>query len=148
MKNIENGKIGENGVRITRTQIIGSLAITLALAMVVSIVTGCGKNARLADHDVKDVKVADVPTAYGKTLDKSSSVKDVVYVLFKAIVDDYDGETKAQRDTAFDTQLKICAPSTIKKTGGGRSQSQRTGADRSYVFCGSTLGADSWILPG
>jgi hypothetical protein len=75
---------------------------------------GCGRDARFAGQNVRDVEVKPI-TAYGKTLDAEASPKDVVYVLLKAVVDDYNAPNAAARDAALDTQLAVSAPVWIKR---------------------------------
>jgi hypothetical protein len=90
------------------------------------IAMGCGRDARLTGHKIRDVTVGPV-AAYDRTLDKDASPRDVVFVLLKAIVDDYDaGHDKSKREAALDTQFAVCAPDRIVEArlkAGGQSES-------------------------
>lgn len=97
-----------HGDIVCRLALVG-LATVLALP-------GCGRDARLADHDVRELPVGTV-RACGRTLDTSASPEEVVFVLLKAVVDDFDaGDDMEARERAFDTQLATCAPQEIKQT--------------------------------
>ena len=77
-------------------------------------------DVRLADHNVREVAVGPI-TAYGKTLDRSASPRDVVYVFLQAVVADYDaGSDQEARERAFDIQLSTCAPRQIKEAAAHR----------------------------
>ena len=94
----------------------------LPLAIGALILTGCGRDARLADRNIRDVTVHTV-TKYGQVLDTNATPKQVVYVLLHAIVDDYAaGDNRDQREVALDTQFALCAPEEIKRRAAGRGQ--------------------------
>jgi len=90
------------------------LPATLA-ALGLLTLTSCGRDARLADDKVREVPVSAV-SAYGRTLDQDATPREVVYVLLKAVVDDYDaGYDTKKREEAFDIELATSAPQTIKQ---------------------------------
>lgn len=81
--------------------------------------SGCGRDARLADHDLRDPAVGPV-TAYGMRLDKNADPKEVVYVLLRAVVDDYAaGDDQQAREKVLDTEFAVCAPEEIKRIAAG-----------------------------
>jgi hypothetical protein len=93
------------------------LPVALAICLVggAFFVFGCGRDARLAGHNLRDPKVGPV-TAYGKLLDQTATPEDVVGVLLKAVAADYAaGDDHAKRDEAIDVQFALSAPAFIKE---------------------------------
>lgn len=97
-----------------------------------ALLPGCGRDARLADHRLRDPKVG-VVTAYGKTLDADAKPQEVVYVLLQAILDDYAaGNDPAKREAALDTQFAICAPDYIRQNTRVEDLSRREQLEQLY----------------
>lgn len=109
-----------------------SALLTAAVALVAIVLSGCGRDARLADHELRDPKPGPV-TAYGKTLDANASPQDVVYVLLQAINDDYAaGDNREARHKALDTEFAVCAPEWIKARRGGENLTEREKRERLF----------------
>lgn len=87
--------------------LLGSLA-----AAVLGAGSGCGRDARLADREIRDVTARTV-THYGVTLDQKATPQQVTYVLLRAIRDDFLAENAAARDAAIDKLLDVCAANEI-----------------------------------
>jgi len=84
------------------------LVLGVALA---TIATGCGRDARLTGKQLREPDVRTI-TAYDVTLDHDASPKEVVYVLLRAIADDYAaGDDHEARESALDKQFAVAAPS-------------------------------------
>jgi len=92
--------------RTIRLWLIPALAIGLGWA------AGCNRDVRLADQDVKTVTVKPV-THYGVALDEKGSPEQTVYVLLRALRDDFLAQDKAERDAALDMQFDVCAADAI-----------------------------------
>lgn len=89
-----------------------------------SALTGCNRDVRLAGKKVRGVTVGTV-THYGATLDMDATPTEVVYVLLRAIRDDFLASTPDQRETALDKQFDICAADVIQSrnnTGSARDE--------------------------
>jgi hypothetical protein len=96
-----------------RPALIATLGLVLAF-----IATGCGRDARLTGKELREPDVRTI-TAYGHTLDPDASPKEVVYVLLRAIADDYAaGKDREARDAALDTEFAVAAPANIIGTRG------------------------------
>jgi len=86
----------------------------LAAAAVLALWVGCSRDARLADHQLRDTTAHSV-TAYGQVLDESASPSQVVYVLLKAVADDYAaGADRDAREKALDIQFGVSAAEKIR----------------------------------
>lgn len=102
-------------------QSFGRVVVLTAVALI-STACGCNRDARLADHNLRDVSAREV-SAYGKRLDKSASPTDVVYVLLRAIADDYAaGNDQKAREAALDIQFGVCAGQKIVEIYSGNRQ--------------------------
>lgn len=73
---------------------------------------GCGRNAHLADKDIRDVTVRTV-THFGITLDEQASPKKTAFVLLKALRDDFFATDEAQRKAAIDVQYDVAAADVL-----------------------------------
>jgi hypothetical protein len=115
----------------------------IAVIVLGMVLTGCRRDARLADHALRDPDLGPV-TAYGKTLDPTARPQEVVYVLLRAIADDYAaGDDRAAREAALDTQFAISAADWIKQRMGGdrlTEQEQREQLYRVVQHWAPTLG--------
>lgn len=74
---------------------------------------GCSRDVRLADYEVPSVTVKPV-SHYGVSLDKDATPEQVVYVLLRAIRDDFLGSTQEEREAALDKQFDISAANVIE----------------------------------
>ncbi len=74
--------------------------------------TGCDRNARLADHQIRH-PVAKTVTHYGKTLNEGATPAEVAYVLLRAIQDDFTAAKDEDRQKALDIQFDLCAGDSI-----------------------------------
>ncbi len=92
--------------------------------------TGCNDKSRDVGKRVRH-HVVETVVDQGVTLDESAGPEEVVYVLLRAIVDDYAaGKDAALREAAFDRQLALCAPDhifsrTVRKSFGREEGVQR-----------------------
>ncbi|MCG3130264.1 MAG: hypothetical protein FLDDKLPJ_01018 [Phycisphaerae bacterium] len=77
--------------------------------------TGCGRDARLAGKQVRDVQVRAVEH-FGIRLDAAASAEQVVEVLVRALHADVNAPTRADRDAAIDIQLDVCAAETLSRS--------------------------------
>ncbi len=75
--------------------------------------TGCSRDVRLAGKNIRSVTVGPV-SHYGMTLDANATPKEVVYVLLRAIRDDFLASTPEERQAALDKQFDICAANVIQ----------------------------------
>lgn len=73
---------------------------------------GCSRDVRLAGKKVRHVQ-ARVVQHHGIELDESATPEEVVYVLLRAIHDDVNARTAAEREAAMDVQFDTCAPDGI-----------------------------------
>ena len=78
-----------------------------------AILCGCERDARLADHTLRDPEVKTV-THYGMTLDEKASPEQVAYVLLMALRDDFLAPTDEERQRALDVQFDLCAADTLE----------------------------------
>jgi hypothetical protein len=74
---------------------------------------GCSRDVRLAGKNIRSVTVKPV-TLYGVSLDENATPKDVVYVLLRAIREDFEAQTPEAREAALDKQFDICAANAIE----------------------------------
>lgn len=74
---------------------------------------GCSRDVRLAQRNVRTVKV-EAKTIYGVTLDESASPQQVTHVLLRAIREDFQAKTGEEREAALDKQFDICAANVIQ----------------------------------
>ncbi len=95
------------------TRVVG-WTLALMIAAIGAGTIACGRNAKLAGHDIRDVSVGTI-SAYGKTLDQDATVQEVLYVLLNAVADDYEATDKVERDKAMEIQFGVCAPAKIKR---------------------------------
>jgi len=79
-----------------------------AVATVAILSGACDRDARLAGQKLRDPKVGTV-THYDVTLDQNASPEQVVYVLLRAMRDDFLAKTDADREKALDTQFDVSA---------------------------------------
>lgn len=92
--------------RITRRRTcLAGLGMALVLA-------GCRQNVRLADKKLRDPTVASV-THYGITLDAEATPKQVAFVLFRAIKEDFVAAADTEREQALDVQFDVCAANVL-----------------------------------
>lgn len=110
----------------------------LLIALVAS--SGCNDESRNVGKGIRHHVVEPV-TDQGLTLDQNADPKDVVYVLLRAIVDDYDaGDDAAAREAAFDRQLALCAPDYIFERAFHQSFGRDEAVQRIVWRWGPTLG--------
>ena len=86
----------------SRSAIVGAALLAAGTAC------GCGRDTRLSGTKVRDVKVRTV-THYGVTLGQEASPEQVAYVVLRAVRDDFNAKTAADRDAALDIQFDLCA---------------------------------------
>ncbi len=84
-----------------------------AVGVVCLLVAGCNDESREVGKQIRHHVVATV-VDQGVTLDQDAGPREVIFVLLRAIYDDYAaGEDSALREAAFDRQLALCAPDHI-----------------------------------
>jgi hypothetical protein len=86
--------------------------------------TGCSRDVRLTDEKVRTVTVKAV-SHYGEQLDKSASPEKVAYVALRAIREDFQAKSDADREAALDKQFDVCAADELQrvnKTGLSRDE--------------------------
>ena len=89
--------------------------LVIAIAGLAWPLAGCKDASRQPGARVRAVTVRAV-TDQGLTLDQDADPEEVVYVLLRAIKDDYAaGDDAAARDAAYERQLAVCAPAHIHK---------------------------------
>jgi len=86
---------------------------------------GCRRDVRLAGKKVRSLQVRTVEH-YGVVLNQDASPQEVAYVLLRAIRDDVNAASPAEREAALDVQFDVCHPGSI-------SGSSRPGVKRDEV---------------
>lgn len=84
------------------------MTLPIAVAMVVTLSSGCNRDARLAGRKLRDPKIRTV-TYYDIKLDQDASPEQVAFVLLRAMRDDFLAKTDADREKAMDIQFDLCA---------------------------------------
>ena len=93
--------------RIDVTLAVFAAGISLAIA------GGCARDVHLDDQKVRSVVVRTV-SLFGMTLDETASPEQVAYTALRAIREDFEATTAAQRDEALDKQFDLCAANEIQ----------------------------------
>jgi len=88
------------------------VGIVAAFAMIA--VSGCSRDVRLADQKLRDVQVGTV-THYGITLDQDASPKQVAFVLLRAMREDFEATSEAEREAALDVLFDVAAANELQK---------------------------------
>jgi len=88
------------------------LIVAAGLVLLPLTLTGCKRQARLADHQLRDPEVRTV-SYYGRTLDQDAEPEEVVYALLSAIRDDFQAESEEAREAALDKQFDLAAVNRI-----------------------------------
>jgi len=77
-------------------------------------VSGCNRDVRLAGRKLRDVQVRTV-AHYGVTLAPEASPKQVAFVLLRAIREDFEASSEAEREAALDVQFDVAAANELQK---------------------------------
>jgi hypothetical protein len=97
-------------MNLDKVRVVGILAV---VAPGFWLAGGCSRDPHLVDETIRAVVVESVEDS-GVRLDQNAEPVEVVYVLLRAMHDDFKaGDDRAARQAAFDRQLSICAPDTI-----------------------------------
>ena len=94
--------------------ILSARTIGLGLVAACGVLSGCSRDARLADRKIRSVTVKPV-THYGTALDEQATPKQVAFVAMRAMRDDFLATTAEARELALDAQFDICAANVIDK---------------------------------
>jgi hypothetical protein len=82
-------------------------------ALVIACAGGCSRDVRLAGRAVPHVQVRAV-SHYGLTLDSRASPEQVGFVLLRAIREDVEAKTAAEREKALAVQFDLAAANVIQ----------------------------------
>ena len=94
------------------TKLQTGIGLVLAVSVGGVGTAGCNRDVRLAGENVRTVTVHPV-THYGVTLDEHASPEQTVYVLLRAIRDDFLASNQTRREAALDKQFDVCAANVI-----------------------------------
>lgn len=86
----------------------------IAAVLTMIAVSGCSRDVRLAGQKLRDVQVGTV-THYGLTLDENASPKKVAFVLLRAMREDFEASSDAEREAALDVQFDVAAANELQK---------------------------------
>jgi hypothetical protein len=75
---------------------------------------GCSRDVRLSGRKLRTVTVG-TKSHYGVKLDPAATPEQVAYVLLRAIRDDFQARTSAEREAALDVQFDLAAVNVIGK---------------------------------
>ena len=100
------------GMRNWTRRCVGGGAATVAVMAAVYFGGGCSGDVRMGGGDVRNVEVRPV-THYGMTLDSSATPQQVAYVALRAIGDEVQAKTAADRETAVNVQFDVAAANAI-----------------------------------
>lgn len=84
----------------------------------VTFACGCNQQTRPAEQKTRSV-IVQTTTLYDITLGDGATPKQVAYVLLRAIREDFEAETDAQRKAALEKQFQICAADVIQRSNAG-----------------------------
>lgn len=105
--------------------------VTLVLLLIPVVMTGCKRQARLADHQLRDPEVGAV-SFYGRTLDQQATPEEVVYALLSAVRDDLQADSDDAREAALDKQFDLSAANRIAER--NRSSLSRQEFIYDYIY--------------
>ncbi len=77
--------------------------------------SGCSRDVRLDDQKIRTVTVKAV-MLYGENLDVNASPEKVAYVALRAIKEDFEAKSDADREAALDKQFEVCAASELYRS--------------------------------
>lgn len=86
---------------------------TFYIGMGLLCLCGCGRDARLADKELPSNLTVRSVSHYGLTLDEKAGPKEVGFVLFRALREDFEAKDHEARQAAINVQYDITAMNEV-----------------------------------